>query len=216
MTCSDSRLVVRKRRGLARWRLLAMACGTVVIASGLQTLSSSAQDEPQRARQADRRGTELSDEEVEIVLAIIAERQPTMAQRLTQLKESDPEQFRQSVARLVSNERLRPLMMMRRTDPEGFELHVAAMRAKAQAGRLRRQLHQIDSASAVEAQQQLRQAAEEVIDSEFKLREHELAQLRKRLEQLQQDLSHRRENRDELVEQYYQRLTSRRGEALGP
>lgn len=183
-----------------------------LVVCGLLAIHSSAQDGPQRPRPHERREIELTEEEVEVVLSIIAERQPAMAQRLEEMRGSDPEQFRQSLGRLVRNERLRPLMMMHRNDPEGFDLHAAAMRAKAQAGRLRRQLQQAQPAEATEIQQQLRQAAEEVVDSEFKLREHELTQLQKRLHQLRQELSHRRENRDELVEQYYQRLAKPRGE----
>jgi DNA repair exonuclease SbcCD ATPase subunit len=192
-------------RHMKRWWLV-LAAAVAVVGGGV-TVHSLAQDEG-RPRPHERRWSELSEDEVESLLEIVGERQPAAAERLRQLRESDPEQFRHAVRRLVDHERLRPLLMMRRSDPEGFELHGAAMRAKAQAERLRRQLQQAADARADELRQQLRQAAADVVDAEFKVREYELSQLRKRLEELRQDLAHRRQNRQTLIDQYYTRLTA--------
>lgn len=190
-------------------RLWVVAVMGGLAGAAMLSMQTIAQDEPQRPRPQERRPIDLTDEEFEVLISIVGERQPAAADRLKALKESDPEQFRQTLRRLLDHERLRPLLAMKRNDPRGFELHLATIRAKARAGELRRQIAeaQATGSDADPLRLQLRQAAEQVVEAEFKTREHELAQLRKRLDRLEQDLADRRANRDKLVAQYYDRLS---------
>src|SRR5688500_6805058 len=117
-----------------------IAAMAAVVCAVLVRVASVAQDASSRPRAAQRAAVDLSDEEFDALLSIVAERQPAMVERVRNLRETDPEQFKQAARRLLDHERFRPLLAMRRNDPAGFELHMVALRAKAQAGRLRRQL----------------------------------------------------------------------------
>ena len=187
----------------------------VAVLVGVTTVGLTAQEDPKPRPPTDNpppdrgpRRAEWTEEDIEALYDILQERSPQQVDRLKRLRDTDPQVFHREIRRLIESGRLGPILAMRRHDPDGFKLHMEAMAARAETGRMRRQLHEAGDAETEALRAQLRAAAERVVDAEFKLREHELTMLKKRLAELESELANRLENRDALVEQYFQRLSA--------
>jgi hypothetical protein len=187
------------------WIAAVLAC---VAALGVTGFADPDED-PRRPLRPERRPAaapmELTDEQVELVLDFLSAWRPSAVERLEQLKASDPEAYREAVARMAASDRIRHMLAMQRHDPEGFAARAQEFRAIARAERLGRELR--DAGGGTEdLQRQVRDAASEVVDARLKVREHDLARLQKQLEDLRAELEDQRQNRRQLIDRYYQRL----------
>ena len=215
---SNNHVVQQPRPGRAGLRVLT-AFGLTVLCLVLTSIAADAPPD-RRVISPERRATQpapaepLTDEQVEVVMEFMAAAQPRAAEGLRQLKESDPKAYRQAVQRMAGGERVRHLLAIQRSDPEGFAVKAGEFHAAARAERLGREAREGKGDSEA-LHKQLRQAAEEVIDARLKVRERDLVELEKRLADLRTQLKSQHEHRDELIERYYQHLMKPR-EAVSP
>lgn len=164
---------------------------------------------PPRNARPEFRPPPLSDEQIALAVELIGSARPELLERLNRLQAQDPEAYRKAVHRVVTEERLHHLLMMREFDPEGFEFRADEWRAGAQALRLARRLREAKEADAATIKQELRAVVEQQFDARLKVREHELAQLEQRLEHLRKRLQASRQNRDRFIEEQFKRMVER-------
>jgi hypothetical protein len=154
-------------------------------------------------------------EQIDAALEVLDEVDPELAARVRQYREQEPE------AVLM---RLRPhlpglmrLVYLKRSDPEHYALRLADTRLERQALDLSRQHHEAaqrgDATAGAELRETLRQVVAEHFDVRQQLREKIVADLRQRVEQMQQRIEERQAARPELIEQRLGELT---GQAAGP
>ncbi len=154
-------------------------------------------------------------EQIDAALDVLDEVDPDLAARVRQYREQEPEAV---LARLRPHlPGLMRLVYLKQSDPEHYALRVADTRLERQALDLSRQYREAtergDAAAGDELRESLRQAVAEHFDVRQQLREKILADLRKRVEQMQQRIEERQAARQELIDQRLDELT---GHAAGP
>lgn len=149
--------------------------------------------------------TELNDEQIDQILAVIAAHRPELAQELRALREHDPEQF--SLAMSQHAPRLRKLMLKRRQDPKGFDLKTREQQLHAEAVQLARKVGGKEIYEAQTVREKLRMVLEQQFDARQDLLQHELTKLEKRIDQAHADLESQRAKKDNFVNHRFNNLT---------
>jgi len=159
-------------------------------------------------------GPPMNEEETREAIEILRKIDPDKAEQLEQHLGENP----QRVARALheSFPKLRRFLMMKRHDPQGFELWVEDLRlnreAMESAERLRRAWAQGNELEAAAEEVTLRQIVSDHFDIRQQIREHQLAKLEQRIHELNEQLDERASNRDELIDDHLDGLT---GQAVG-
>lgn len=156
-------------------------------------------------RDRDRRDDfDLSPEQIDQALELVRMRTPEIADRLQQLREDDPEKFEHVVDRI--DWRLHHLLREHRRDPEGFKLRAEEHRLRFQAHRLADRLQDAEGEEAEQLKQELRNTLEQEFQARIAVHEHELTQLQQRIQDLRDEIAHKREQMQQLIDERYQRL----------
>ncbi len=149
----------------------------------------------------------LNDEQVHQMLAVLGDVNPDLQAKLRRALRTNPERARHVMARM--HERLRPLIELRADEPEHYRLRVRDMRYKVEAFKLAMQVRRA-APEDPERAQALRGELHDMIDKHFEvrqaLRERELHQLERRINELREELAEHRSRKAELVEQHMARL----------
>lgn len=149
--------------------------------------------------------TDLSDEQMDQILAVIAAHRPELAQELRALREHDPEQFNLAMSQHAP--RLRQLMLKRRQDPKGFDLKTREQQLHAEAVQLARKVGGKELYEAQTVHEKLRKVLEQQFDARQDLLQHELTKLETRIDQARADLEAQRANKDRFVNDRFNNLT---------
>ncbi len=149
------------------------------------------------------RGKPMSEEDAREAIEILRRIDPEKAERLDKAVAERPEQ----VARVLHEQfpNMGRFMAWRRYDPEGFDLRVDDMALSRETHECVKRLHEAlddenDEAATFE-QLKLEDLVAQHFEVRQKIREHELAKLRDRIEQLEAQLKERAANRDEYITQ---------------
>ena len=170
------------------------------------------QGRPMRPRRAPQR--DLTPEGVEERMRILREIHPQLAERIARMKEARPER----VGRMLGQHwpRIENLIHMKKHDPKGFELHVHDMKLMRQSHELSRRLQRPDSDLDTEKKDQVRRELRELVANHFevrqKLKEHDLAKLETRIEELRGQLRKRTTNKDQIIEDHLKKLSGQSDE----
>ena len=176
------------------------------------------------ARGADGRGPEgregresdrvLTDAERESMMTFAREKLPRMAQRIEQLRQSDPELADRIMLRLAP--RVREVLATRDTELAALRLEDLQTGAEVldQVRLLREAMKAQDAAATESAKSELKAALEAQFDAKIKLQQHEVTLLNKRVDALRADIEKRQAAKGEFVDKLLERMSSRDPEAM--
>jgi hypothetical protein len=172
-------------------------------------LVSAAEARPPQPPRPPRQSKELTEQQQENkdeVVRFIREHFPEKAARLNQLKRGNPELFKRKRQELAQE--VRRLLELKERDPSAFQVQLDEMRLRDELQRLAREARGLAAGSRErqEAEKQLREAVRKSFDLRQKLKEAEVADLRRRLQELEGSLSRRTERRDQLINERTQEL----------
>ena len=148
-----------------------------------------------------------SEEEIEERLAVIRQFNPDLAEMIEQMRDANPDNLRARIGPHLRQ--IERMLLMKEQDSQLFELMVENTQldraTREQARLLRSKAVQDDPEKA----EQHRAALKEIVTAHFdvrqKMREHELAKLERRLEELRAAVGKRMEKRDELIEMRFKK-----------
>jgi hypothetical protein len=151
----------------------------------------------------------IGPEQIDAALDVLDEVDPDLAERVRRYREQEPE---------AVMTRLRPhlptlmrLNYLKRSDPEHYALRVADARLERRTLDLSRQYQEAaqrgEDAAGAELRQHLREAVAEHFQVRQQLREKMLADLRQRVERLEQQIQQRQEARESLIDKRLAELT---------
>jgi len=141
---------------------------------------------------------ELTDEEIEQVLAFTRETFPERYEQLKGLRESNPQMFRYACRRLRFE--IGQLQHLKKTDKEAYRAAIEERRLKERAADLARRIRQAESEDERrKLTEELQDVASRVFDAEMKARKAQLHELDKRIEAFRRHLEERANQRDAIV-----------------
>jgi len=173
----------------------------------LVAISAAAREpKPPRPPRSGKAMTEQQVERKDEVVRFIREHFPERAARLEELKRRDPEEFRKRRQELAGE--IRRLLDLKEKDPATFRVQLEEMRLRDELQRLAREARGLAAGSRErqEAEKALRDAVRKSFELRQKVKEAELQELRKRLQDLEGSLSRRAERREQLIEERTQEL----------
>lgn len=145
----------------------------------------------------------MTDQDVDAARQIIAQLYPELAERMDALYNEDPEKLRRTIEKRFS--RVRFLVKLQERDPAMFELRIDDIRLGQATYVLAKQIKQAHLDDDKDAYKTLYAELEKKLEAHFnvkqKVRQAELVFLRRRVEQLEEDLDDRDDDRDDLIEQ---------------
>jgi hypothetical protein len=149
-------------------------------------------------------------------LAVLGDINPRLAERVQQAIRDNPERARIVLGRLGG--RLDHLIQLRQDDPEMYKLRVRDQRSTLHTVALVRRLREAqrsgEQAQVAALSDRLREHLTEHFEVRQRIRERELHNLEKRIEQLRAELDDHRERKQALIDQYVERArTDQRIEA---
>ena len=151
----------------------------------------------------DRRGGwRMSDEDLEAAYRSVVQLYPDLAERREALRDEDPRRFKQTLERRFP--RVRFLVQLQQRDPEMFDLRMADISLDQQTDTLARQLRDARAADDEDRYDELRDQIEAKVTQHFDVRQQirarEIEMLKAKLEELEQDLDDRDDDRKDLIE----------------
>jgi hypothetical protein len=145
------------------------------------------------------------------MVKFVKENAPEIFATWEKLKASRPDEAERFFRNVL--ERLMHLRPMKEHDPDRFELELKAFRADSKCLELAESARQTqDQAKKEEAKANLRKAVEELFDLRQQTRKKELEELRKRVAELESDISRRQEKRGEMIDRRLAQLLGERDE----
>ena len=152
----------------------------------------------------------LTDQQIEQGMAVLRETESPFLEKMQQMRESDPEQFRKSLGRFWPM--LDYMVRTKTSDPDHYKLMVDDQKFNHRSWALAKQHRDATKEKKTEVAEKaladLRKVAEEHFEVRQKLRERELTELEKRLVELRKRLVERKEKRQEMIDDQIKRLTT--------
>jgi hypothetical protein len=163
---------------------------------------------------ADRAPTE---EERAAIRAFLRESQPRLFEMLQDLEKQDPEEAQRKIAEAFP--RLRPLLDLRKSDPEMFELRMKDLRHGREAMEGARWLAEhadaaADSAEMAKHRDMLRASLVAQFDARTEIQRRDLVRQGERLEEAKAELETRSANRDKSIDGTMSRMIEREQERM--
>lgn len=158
----------------------------------------------------------LTDAERESMMEFAREKLPRMAQRIDQLRETDPETADRIMLRLAP--RVREVLATRDADLAALRLEDLQAGAVVldQVRVLREAMKGEDAAATESAKSELKVALEAQFDAKMKLQQHEVTLLNKRIDALRVDIESRQAAKDEFIARLVERMSSSEPDAMPP
>jgi len=142
---------------------------------------------------------DVTDEQIESILAFMKEHMPWRLESLQKMQESDPERFRQFCRGLRFE--IAQLLQLKERDEASFRKALEERQLKMRAMTLAHQVRQTKDARQKEGlTAQLREVLNRTFDLELATHEAHIRGLDERIEQLRRELKERAEHRSEIVE----------------
>ena len=164
---------------------------------------------------------DVTDEQIETILAFMKEHMPWRLESLQKMQESDPERFRQFCRRLRFE--IAQLQQLKGRDEAAFRKAIEERQLKMQALALAHKIRETEGTGEKDKlTQQLREVLNRTFDLELATHEAHIRGLDERIEQLRRELKERAEHRSEIVEKRLnealegKRETPFRGPSKGP
>lgn len=164
---------------------------------------------------------DVTDEQIETILAFMKEHMPWRLESLQKMRESDSGRFRQFCRGLRFE--IAQLLQLKKRDEASFRKALEERQLKMRAMTLAHQIRQTEDAQQKEElTAQLRQVLNRTFDLELATHEAHIRGLDERIEQLRRELKERAEHRSEIVEKRLKeamegkRETPFRGPSKGP
>jgi polyhydroxyalkanoate synthesis regulator phasin len=155
---------------------------------------------------------ELTDEQIEEILAFVKEKMPWRYDNLTKWQEEKPEFFRRMCRRLRFE--IGQLKRLKKENPKAYEAALEEHRLRARAAELAARARQAESDEAREkTKAELRGVLERLFDAEGKAREAQIHELEERIAHLRRQLAERAEKRDRIIDWLLNWMMSRDHEA---
>ncbi|MEM1109206.1 MAG: hypothetical protein AAGH99_11020 [Planctomycetota bacterium] len=162
-----------------------------------------------RGRDRERRGRRLSGEDLDAAYDIVVRLNPQLAEELQTLREEDPPGFQRALEQRFS--RVRFLVELEKRDPAMFELRMSDISLGRQTTLLAKQVREARKADDKDKYEDLRDEIEAKVTEHFdvrqKIREMEIENLKRKLEELEETLDDRDDDRKDLIEQRVIELT---------
>ncbi len=150
----------------------------------------------------------LTDEEIQQLLPIVKDVMPQAAPRLEHLKQKDPDMYRQALSRLAP--KLRHLASLKENDPQAYDREVAKAKDRVAAMQMVKEYKQAMRTGDTEKITELKTKARQHLAAHFDKRqermERDLKRLEEKVKQMRSKLNERAANRDQLIDQYVERL----------
>ncbi|MFO8013219.1 MAG: hypothetical protein R6X20_07930 [Phycisphaerae bacterium] len=148
---------------------------------------------------------ELTDEQVDEILAFVKEKMPWRYERLKAWQEEKPEFFRRMCRRLRFE--IGQLKRLKKDNPEAYEAALEEHRLRARAAELAARARKAESEEAREkTKAELRGVLERLFDAERRAREAQIHELEERIAHLRRQLAERAEKRDRIIDWLLERL----------
>jgi hypothetical protein len=148
---------------------------------------------------------ELTDEQVEEILAFVKEKMPWRYERLKEWQEKKPEFFRRMCRRLRFE--IGQLKRLQKDNPKAYEAAIEEHRLRARAAELADRARGAEAeADRQKAKAELRDVLTRLFDAEGKAREAQIRELEGRIHQLREQLAERAEKRDRIIDWMLERL----------
>jgi hypothetical protein len=154
---------------------------------------------------------ELTDEQIEEILAFVKEKMPWRYEHLKKWQEEKPEFFRRMCRRLRFE--IGQLKRLEKDNPKAYEAALEEHRLRARAAELAARARNAESEDAREkTKAELRGVLERLFDAEGKAREAQIHELEERIAHLRRQLAERAEKRDRIIDWLVERMLSGRHE----
>ncbi len=140
------------------------------------------------------------------IQAFIQEFFPERAQRIASLRKRAPEIYRERRQRIVRE--AKHLMKMRQEDPALFLIHVDEIRSRYRVQELAKAWKEASADDRPAIEKTLRETLNRVFDLRQETKAADLDRLLKRVEELRTSLEDRLEDREKLIEERLEKLTS--------
>jgi hypothetical protein len=142
---------------------------------------------------------ELTDEQVEEILAFVKEKMPWRYEQLKQWQEEKPDFFRRMCRRLRFE--IGQLKRLKKDNPKAYEAAMEEHRLRARAAELAARARQTESETdRQKAKAELREVLARLFDAEGKAREAQIHELEERIHQLREQLAERARQRERIIE----------------
>lgn len=145
----------------------------------------------------------MSEPQLETARVIVDQLYPDVGDRLTQLRNEDPERYRRTLEHRFP--RLRYLVELSERDPEMFELRMGDLQLGRISLDLAERVRAARAADDRDAEHRLRSELEHTVARHFDvrqaIREREIENLKQRLEAMEDRWEDRDDDRDDLIEQ---------------
>jgi hypothetical protein len=142
---------------------------------------------------------DITDEDVAQIMAFVGENMPWLKPELEKLKETDQARFRQVCRHMRFD--IAQLKNLKESDPEAFKNAIEERLLRARAGELAVKIRAATDAVERDAlKADLRKVIDQLFDKETLVRNAQIREVEKRLDVLRKDLQDRAAKRDEIVE----------------
>lgn len=158
---------------------------------------------------------EVTDEQIENILAFVRKYMPWRVESLQKMRESEPERFRQLCRRLRFE--VSQLLHLKERDEAAFQKAIEERRIRMRAAELAQRVRETENQQEREALvQELRGVINEMFELEIATQEAHIRGLEERIEQLRRELRERADHRREVVEQRLREAMEDRPEPREP
>ena len=187
------------------WIILVAAWLGLAMTTAWADPPADAEDpQPAAEQAADQAREQLSDAQERELLQVIHRRFPHRYEQLTELRESNPDRYRQVMARWY-----RRYEQWQAMGPEIQRLEMTRQELEIQSTQLAHRWRQASDDEKPEIEAQLRQVLTKRFDVEHELHAQRLARMAQQLEQLRQEHAERAERRNEIIQQELNSLLRR-------
>ncbi|MBI1373250.1 MAG: hypothetical protein GC159_11005 [Phycisphaera sp.] len=144
---------------------------------------------------------ELDDAQIDKMLDYIRQKDPELADRLADLRKNNPMMFHRTLSRI--RQKVMPRIAQREDDPEAGRIMANAQQLQHKISKQADRLQHAgkDEKQREEIDTKLRKLLADIVELRFDLREHEIAQIEQRLENLRGEITEQVNNRDKIVAQ---------------
>ena len=150
---------------------------------------------------------DVSEEELEAILAFAREHLPWISEALEEARTSDPERFRAICRRLRFE--IGQLRALKASDPEAFQKALEEKRLQFVARQLAARVRDAETDEERQTlREKLRETVARLVDAELVTREAQIRLLAKRLENLRAELKERASQREAVIEKHLEEMLS--------
>lgn len=138
------------------------------------------------------------------LMAALEKEDPELHQRLMELKKRNPMKFRHELGQLLREKT--ELEELRQHDPDFYQLMSETRKLERQVERLVEKIHRTGGGSQESLRSEIKDILGQLFDAREKIKQRELNDLRKKVEDMERQLQQRRANKEIMVDQRMREL----------